>query len=197
MISEDLRLVRLVWHPAHFDGEKLIGSAFDSADLIPCPDKHGNKRYLSLDEKSRISKPSVDWRIENQQKGEKREKCRREEARFAEFLCGHIVNAVDSDGIFPFSVTEIPLEHCPETGSPENPAHCGIHQITEKTKSPQSENSETQPTSGHAKKQRINRDYIEELRTILLKLHISVMKYSDLFTSPQTPRPSEPPPSGI
>ena len=157
-VPDDVALLRLAWHPADFENDCLLGSHFSSDDLEPANDRDNNPRYLSVDQRLNLIKDSVDSRIEHQQSGNKRIECRREEARFVEYRCGHVNSLIDAALRRPFKVKEEPLE--------ENPGHCGIHNIVGRNLA----------TKG------ARRRYVQELRTLLIQdcKHL-VHKYEDIF----------------
>ncbi len=164
-IKDNTEVLRLVWHPAHFQNGKLIGSAFDSSDLRPDTNKKGEKRYISVDERTRISKESVDSTISRQQRNDLKEQCQRFEARFARFRCGDLRRCSSTNGLKLFEVTHEPIFSGKHNGSreiPENKAHCAIRNV-----------------SGCRKRSRI-----DELRTALLKNCKQIHPYDDIFPVP-------------
>ena len=169
-LDDDVAVLKMVWHPAHFESDKLSGAAFERKDLIPEVDKEsGLPRFVSVDEKSCVRLAAVDERIEKQ--GAKDPE-RRKEARFAEYVCGDIRRLVDELG-------DRPLDVRPERIIPENPAHCGIHNVS---------------TRDRSTKQR--RVYVDELRSLLVSsCSFVILTYHDVFphaAPPETTAPDGP-----
>ena len=160
LIEAEVILLRMVWHPAHFENGKLVASAFDSGDLRPDDDRDGQARYISTDRQDDLRKPAVDARILSQERDGPKQQDKKHEARFVEFLTGELRAAKDESGNHPFDVT-------PEPIVPENPGHCAIRNVSGKGKSRRAE----------------DRDYVDELRTILLDQNRGVTSYSDHFPS--------------
>lgn len=153
-MDDEAAVLKMAWHPAHFDNDRLSAAAFERSDLIPMTDKQNRPRFVSVDEKSCVVRAAVDDRIETQ--GAK-DPDRRKEARFAEYLCGTVREMKDEAG-------EYPLEVFPER-LPENHAHCGIHNVSKTARS----NSK-------------RRDYADELRSLLLeKGKYQILTYSMVF----------------
>lgn len=130
MVSDDVLLLRMVWHPSHFSieeetgREELSGAAFDSADLLGNPDRDGNPRYLSVDDKQLVTKESVDSNITKQQAHGKEERLNRHIPRFACVYAGRVRQCpVEEDGQF-FDFTREPIEAADDC--PANPAHCAL-----------------------------------------------------------------------
>lgn len=140
-MNEEVAVLKMAWHPAHFDNDRLSPAAFERSDLIPNNDKEGRPRFVSVDEKSCIDKTAVDDRIKSQ--GAKDSE-HRKDARFAEYICRTIREMKDQAG-------ERPLEVLPQR-LPENDAHCGIHNVSKTERS----NSK-------------RRDYADELRSLLIE----------------------------
>lgn len=157
-VCDDVALLRLAWHPADFEGGCLLGSHFSSDDLEPTKDANKKLRYLSVDQKLKLIKESVDSRIQHQQRDNKRIELQREEARFVEYQCAHINALIDSSLRKPLKVREEPLK--------ENPGHCGIHNTVGPTINTKS----------------ARRRYVQELRTLLVQnCRHSIHTYVDIF----------------
>lgn len=130
MVTDDVLLLRMVWHPSHFKIEQLTGraelsgAAFDSADLLGKPDKEGNPRYVSVDDKQLVTQESVDANITNQQSHGKDVRLDRHMPRFVSVYAGRVRQCpVEQDGQF-FDFTREPIE--PSDNYPANPAHCAL-----------------------------------------------------------------------
>ena len=165
VIGHEVVLLRMVWHPVHFPNGELIASAFESSDLRPDRDRDDRPRYISVDRQDDLRKQSIDWRIAYQQRDGRDEQENRKEVRFIEFLCGEILTATDDSGTQPFAVTTEPVLAM-ENGMPENPGHCAIRNVSGK---------------GGDKKKAEDRTYVEELRTILMRLKRRITNYEDVF----------------
>ncbi len=169
MLEDASLILRMVWHPAHFDRESgnLKGSAFDSRDLEPSLDGDGQSRYMSVDEAGVISRDSVDWRIAQQQRDGRREAHQRFDARFLEFRVVDVRSIALTSGSLAFSVTPDPLEAGADgEGSPSNAAHCAVRSLL-----PGDE------TKG-AKRARV-----EYLRVKLRESVVRIRRYSDIFSA--------------
>lgn len=168
MIEDHLNIYRLVWHSFDFDeNNKLKGAAFRSDDLRPGKEVDGSPMFVSTDRVDLISRPSVDWRIESQQSGGKREKLARLEARFAEFNCAEL-RSVKRDGKQQFEITAKPEPAGADgPGAPENPAHCALRHVSGFT-----------GTKGEVK------GYVDFLRTQLLKNVQAIHSYGAVFPAP-------------
>jgi hypothetical protein len=154
-LGDEVAVLKMVWHPAYFDNNRLSAAAFRKDDLIPAINKHtGKPDFVSVDQRSCVEKRAVDDRIEKQ--GAKDPECRKE-ARFAEYLCRTIRKMRDQEG-------EHPLDVLPER-IPENKAHCGIHNV-----------------SKQARSNRERRDYADELRSLLIEegSH-TILTYEEVF----------------
>ena len=163
MIKDEIQVFRMVWHPFHFEGTSLKTSAFDRADLVPELDQQGAHRYVSVDRGDIIQRESVDWRIEWQQRDGKAETKSRHDAKFVHFLCESLRACVDDEDRRPFNITSEP-EEAGIDGSPENPAHCALRNVSGKTGS----RSEM-------------RAYVEQLRVMLIQLKKGVLSYAEMF----------------
>jgi hypothetical protein len=120
MVPDDVHLLRLAWHPAHFPNDELDPAlAFDSADL-----RGDNGRFLSVDRLDLVSQRAVDARIEQLKKDGKDERLKRREAKFINFNCGELRAASDADGMKPFQITTEEEE--------DNAAHCAVRNISGK-----------------------------------------------------------------
>ncbi|MCA3442064.1 MAG: hypothetical protein INF52_01645 [Rhodobacter sp.] len=162
MVGDDVILLRMVWHPADFEGGELVGSAFESADLRPDNDQDGLPRYLSSDRQDDLRKESIDSRITYQQRDGRDVEKRKSEAHFVEFKVGTLRYAEDDAGDRPFGITSEPI-------IPENPGHCAIRNVSGK---------------GASRKSKADKQYIEELRSMLLEKKLAVCGYADLFPVP-------------
>lgn len=120
MIDDEEELHRLVWSPDDFDGDQLLSSAFRKADLSG---KAG--RYLSVSSVTLLDRAAEVAIAEAQSAKADGKTFFRERACSALLHCGTVRAAFDRDGERPFEVSEEPL--------PENPAHCGIRNITGKS----------------------------------------------------------------
>lgn len=165
---DEADLVRLVWHPSHFDGDKLKGSAFSSDDLLGRLEKDGSRRYLSVDDRSLISRASIDWRVAWQQRDGKDLEHGREDARFVLYDCSSVTSCSDGvDKLFRVTREQVPAGgDGPE--SPPNPAHCGIH------------NAQSEKVDGLGKGAR--RTHVEMLRVQLIKLKREILSYCQVFS---------------
>lgn len=152
----------MVWHPADFEDGELVGSAFESADLRPDNDQDELPRYLSSDRQDDLRKDSIDSRIAYQQREGRDLEKGKGEARFVEFKVGALRQATDDAGAHPFGITS-------EAIIPENPGHCAIRNVSGK---------------GGSRKSKVDKQYIEELRSILLERKLAVRGYVDLFPVP-------------
>lgn len=129
MVSNDVLVVRMVWHPFHFQDGELLPTAFEKPDLLGLPDRQGFPRYMSVDDFEMLSTESVDWRIEWQQRDGRLDEGRRE-PKFIFFPAPSLRECTCPDGEQLFDVVRHPTE-AGEDGpdSPENPAHCGVHTL--------------------------------------------------------------------
>lgn len=161
-ISGDRILVKLVWHPADILDGRVLPTAFRSEDILAEVDSETNRpSFISVDRSDMISKIATDARIDSQTSEGKAEKQKRLEANFAFFICQTIRDIVDNRGTKPFEVR-------PEPIFPENPAHCGIHNVS-------------------GQKGRSCRD---ELRAYLCNLVQKILPYSEMFVAtPTGPNP--------
>jgi len=165
LVSDESEVLRLVWHPSHFEGDKLKASAFDRKDVSAKLDDDGNPRYLSVDNSTHIVKASVDWRIAWQQRDGKDVKHHRHNAKFVAFLCAELRACEWESGKQMFDVSHEPMPAGADgPGSPENSAHCGVR---------------TQNIDALSEKER--RGYIEELRVRLLQARKAIFMYSEVF----------------
>jgi hypothetical protein len=154
-LDDEVAVLKMAWHPAHFDNDKLSSAAFERKDLIPDNDEKGGPRFVSVDEKSCIVQEVVDDRIQNQGARKPEE---RKDARFAEYLCRTVRNMKDEAGEHPLNVTPERLQ--------ENPAHCGIHNVSK---------------TGRSNKKR--RDYADELRSLLIEEgKYGILSYDMVFS---------------
>lgn len=162
MIEGDQNIYRLVWHSFDFEADgSLKGAAFTSADLRPALEEDGTPKFVSTDQVSKISKLSVDWRIQAQQADGKRERLERNEAKFVEFNCAEL-RSVMKDEKRQFEVTSEPeIAEADGPGSPENPAHCALRHISGST----------------------GKSHIGYLRTQLLKHMRGILSYETVFPS--------------
>lgn len=167
-ILDEANLLRLVWHPSHFDGGKLKGSAFSSEDLLGLIDENGSRRYVSVDERIEISQESVDWRIDWQQREGRDVRLGRSEARFVVYSCSEVRECIEN-GNNLFEVSRFPVvAGANGEGSPENLAHCGIQNAL-KDKVDELKRGE-------------RRTHVEMLRVQLLKLKREIIGYCQVFS---------------
>lgn len=117
MPPDHVNLIRLVWHPGQYDNGELTPAAIENRDLRP-------GSFVSVDREDMFNEGVVRARALKQQGNINQAKNRRSALLFS-LPCGGVRVAQDSNGTFPFSVTSEPL--------PENPAHCGIHNISGRT----------------------------------------------------------------
>ena len=126
---------RLVWHPDDFDNGRLTTSAFRKEDLM------GNEcNYISVSRIDKIQPDIERQRARNQAERTNGNNFIRDEAYSIEWNCGEVRDQKDAENTAMFDITEEPTK--------ENPAHCGIRNISGKT----------------------GRLYINELRTVLVNL---------------------------
>ena len=135
MLEDKVDLHRLVWSPDDFDGDQLTPSAFRRDDL------KGGDKFISVS-RTDLLQPEAELKMARRQA---------ERANGTEFVrevgcsilfnCGRLRVAKDNEGCLPFAVTPEPIPG-------ENPAHCGIRNISGKT----------------------GKGYVNQLRTILVKL---------------------------
>lgn len=114
----------MVWHPSHFQEEELSGAAFDSADLLGKPDREGNPRYVSVDDKQLVTQEAVDANIESQQSHGKGERLQRHRPLFASVYAGRVRQCPIEEDTQLFDFTREPIEISDEC--PANPAHCAL-----------------------------------------------------------------------
>ena len=62
-LSDEVAVLKLAWHSAHFDNGRLSAVAFARDDLIPAKENQGKPRFVSVDEKSCVEQTAVDDRI--------------------------------------------------------------------------------------------------------------------------------------
>lgn len=161
MVASDAALLRLVWHPSHFEDGKLKGSAFDKADLIPLMDKRSQQlRYMSVDLEESVSKDAVNYVIANQQADGKDQKLGRHEANFVRFISGELESYIDTKGRSVFSVEPAPIPA--SVTNPRNAAHCAVRRKFVAEKSEQEV-------------------FVQEVRTALLELNRGILSYNDVF----------------
>ncbi len=155
LLPDQTAILKMVWHPAHYEHNELSGAAFAKADLIPKIDKRdGKPRFVSVDEKLVASKVAIDKRIAAQ--GEKNPENFRD-AKFLEYLCGTIRAMTHANG-------EKPLDVRPEREQ-DNFAHCGIHN-----------------TSSVQRSNREKEAFADDLRTLLLTPgSFETIGYKELF----------------
>ncbi|MFO1210539.1 MAG: hypothetical protein U1E40_15175 [Amaricoccus sp.] len=154
-MDDEVAVLKMAWHPAHFDNDRLSSAAFERSDLIPDNDEEGRPRFVSVDEKSCIVQAAVDDRIQNQ--GARKPEDRKD-ARFAEYLCRTVRNMKDEAGEHPLEVTPERLQ--------ENPAHCGIRNVSRTERS-----------------NRKRRDYADELRSLLIEEgKYEILSYDMVFS---------------
>lgn len=154
-MADQTAILKMVWHPAHYEHNELSGAAFAKDDLVPKIDKRdGRLRFVSVDEKLLASKAAIDKRIADQ--GEKNPQ-KFHDAWFLEYLCGTVRAMEHANG-------ETPLDVRPERER-DNPAHCGIH------------NTSTVQRSNREKEA-----FADDLRTLLLTPgSFETIAYKELF----------------
>ena len=154
-LNDETAILKMVWHPAHYENNQLSGAAFARADLIPKIDhRDGKPRFVSVDEKRIASKAAIDTRIAAQ--SEKNPESFHD-AKFLEYLCSTVRKMAHPNG-------ETPLEVRPEREQ-DNCAHCGIH------------NTSTVSRSNRAKEA-----FADDLRTLLLTPgSFQTIGYKELF----------------
>jgi hypothetical protein len=154
-LPDQTAILKMVWHPAHYERNELSGAAFAKDDLVPKIDKRdGKPRFVSVDEKCLANKAAIDKRITDQ--GEKNPENFRD-AKFLEYICGTIRAMAHANG-------ETPLDVRPEREQ-ENLAHCGIH------------NTSTLQRSNREKDA-----FADDLRTLLLTPgSFKTIAYKELF----------------
>jgi hypothetical protein len=168
VVSDDVMVLRMVWHPFHFQDGELIPTAFDGNDLLALPDKDGEAKYMSMDDWENISRASVDWRIEWQQRDGRAERHGRIDAKFVQFVARRLRECVCEEGRQVHDVTREPTvqgENGP--GSPENPAHCGVRTL-EHERYRDLTKARRAAVLGH-------------MRTQLMKAIIEIHPYTDIF----------------
>lgn len=155
LLADQTAILKMVWHPAHYEHNELSGAAFAKDDLVPKIDKRdGKPRFVSVDEKLLASKAAIDKRIANQ--GEKNPENFRY-ARFLEYTCGSVRAMEHANG-------EKPLDVRPEREQ-DNLAHCGIHN-----------------TSTVLRSNREKEAFADDLRTLLLTPgSFETIAYKELF----------------
>lgn len=169
MVSDDVTVLRMVWHPFHFAEGELVSTAFDGDDLLALPDVHGDPRYMSVDDLERISRPSVDWRIAWQQRDGRAERNGRSDPKFIRFLVEHLRGCRCSEGRQMCEITREPMaENEDGPGSPANPAHCGVRAL------------EAERYRGLSKTRR--KLLLNQMRTQLMKAVDSIIEYECLFS---------------
>lgn len=134
LLDDGIDLHRLIWYPDDYDGEQLLTTAFRREDLL------GGGEYLSVSCTDRLE-PEIEREIACQQA----ERANgidifREEPYSTLFNCGRLRNKEDVENCTPFDVTRERTD--------ENPAHCGIRNVSGKR----------------------NNSYINQLRTLLVEL---------------------------
>lgn len=169
LVSDEDRVLRLLWHPLHFHDGEVSSAAFDRSDLLGKADRDEVARYISVDQEARISKASVDWRIEYQTRqglnADLLEK--RKIPRFGGFLVSNLRRCTCGEDNRLFEITHEPIEANEEIGMPANPAHCGVkslylNRINEMSRATQN-------------------SLVERMRSELLKALDSVLEYTDVF----------------
>lgn len=154
-MEDEVAVLKMAWHPAHFDNDRLSPAAFARKDLIPENDKEGRPRFVSVDEKSCIVRVAVDDRIKNQGANDPEG---RKNAQFAEYLCRTVRAMKDEAGEHPLDVTPERLQ--------ENPAHCGIHNVSKTCRSNKKRS-----------------DYADELRSLLIEEgKYEILSYDMVFS---------------
>jgi hypothetical protein len=168
--DDDSFLLRMVWSPRCYQDNRPTSACFDSKDLLPNSDENGKERFVSTDCEAEIVKVAVDFRIARQTRGDLRVTERRHEARFIRLNCGEVraIPDLQEDQKSPMIIERDPRPAQPEFDIPENPAHCALRNC--------SPNSRTKDKAA-------NRQYVEYLRTELLKRLRADLSYDEVFSS--------------
>lgn len=169
MVPDDVVVLRMVWHPFHFDEDgELLATAFEKNDLLAFPDDNGDPRYVSVDDISLISQMSVDWRVAWQQRDGRAERNKRFNPKFVQFTAERLRQCRCVDDRQMFDLTREPMaENEDGPGSPENPAHCGVWTLRAERYS---------HLSAKQQKQAVMR-----MRAQLMKAVDAVRQYEDVF----------------
>jgi hypothetical protein len=158
----------MVWYPACFEDDRPGAAMFDKGELLAEENQDGVERFVSADVQEEVSQPVIDARIAWQTRDSLRETHGREEALFVQFICGEIreISEHESETFKPMKIERDHVAANPETGIPENPAHCAIR------------NTSTKPRTMGKGGKRIYADY---LRTQLLRLIRNTFTYGQVF----------------
>jgi len=148
-LGNGINLHHLVWCPDDFSDGQLKSSAFRKQDL------KGNESYISVS-RTDIIRPDVERQTANRQAEKANgETIKREDAYSIQWNCGRVRNRKDDADCIMFTITEEATE--------ENPAHCGIRNI-----------------SG------ITRDsYINQLRVALVEMSTQPIPLEDFLENPK------------
>lgn len=122
MLSNGLKLLKLVWHPVDLDGDRVLPTAFRKEDISGGPGQH-----VSVDRSDLAERASMEAVANEQYAKSLRAKAidgrdlGREEAKIGLLLCGD-VRRQHINGDAAFEVQPLPIEG--------NTAHCGIENIS-------------------------------------------------------------------
>ncbi len=168
MISDDVQVLRMVWHPFHFDQGELVATAFEGDDLLAFPDACGAARYMSVDDLAQISRESVDWRAEWQQRDGRDERLGRHVPKFVEFKVNRLRQLKCTEARPLFELTREPMAAGEDgPGSPPNVAHCAVR---------------TQEAHRYADLSKPRRKFIlNHMRTQLMRALDQIKEYGDVF----------------
>ena len=134
LLDDGIDLHRLIWCPDDYDGEQLLTTAFRREDLM------GGDEYLSVSSTD-LLQPEIEQEIAYRQANRANGKNIFREVPYSTlFNCGLLRGKNDVENCTPFDITRKP--------TPENPAHCGIQNVSGKR----------------------NKSYINQLRTLLVEL---------------------------
>ncbi len=146
-LRKNINLHRLVWHPDDFCGNQLNTSAFRKEDL------KGGRSYISV---SRLD--MIDTAVERKIAAKQARRAngtsiKRELAHSTQLNCSEVSSQRDDAGCIMFEVLSKMTK--------ENPAHCGIQNISGKT----------------------SNGYINQLRVALVKISTPPIPLEDFLQS--------------
>lgn len=157
-------MIKLAWDTGEFVDGKLSGAAFRKDEILGEIDPdNGLPKFVSVDRRDVVNQVAVDNMISMQTDGDKVEKLNRNVPMFAQFVCGDVRTFKYEEDLRRFEVTPDPIAGHPVL--PDNPAHCGIHNISGKV------------VTGKGP----IRQFVDQLRAELLGLVRTVLTYSDVF----------------
>lgn len=118
MLSNGLKLLKLVWHPVDLDGDTVLPTAFRKEEISGSPGAHVSVDRHDLAERASMEAVAT----EQYAKGQKAKvtdgrDLGREEAKIGQLLCGDVRRQL-IDGAVTFEVRPLPIDG--------NSAHCGI-----------------------------------------------------------------------